>query len=154
MDGLELARCGTARILSFMNDDLAAVEVVGTEAKVEMLCALLGNAGIISMHRLTNRGAGTFEGLLVGGPRELLSMARPPVSLETPVGEEQDGRLADFVADESAESAFDRAAVSLRRINLRRLLELLPPRERRVIELCVSASTARGRARSRRSAKR
>jgi RNA polymerase primary sigma factor len=67
--------------------------------------------------------------------REILRMARPPVSLETPIGEEQDSRLADFVQDESAESAFDSAAVSLRRTNVRRVLEALPQRERRVIEL-------------------
>ncbi len=43
--------------------------------------------------------------------------------------------LGDFVEDESAESALDSAAVSLRRANVRRVLEGLPPRERQVIEL-------------------
>jgi RNA polymerase primary sigma factor len=67
--------------------------------------------------------------------REIRRMARPPVSLETPIGDEQDSRLADFVEHESAESAFDSAAVSLGRTDVRRVLEALPQRERRVIEL-------------------
>ncbi len=67
--------------------------------------------------------------------REITRMAQHPVSLEKPVGEDHDAMLGDFVEDESAESALDSAAVSLRRANVRRVLEGLPQRERQVIEL-------------------
>ncbi len=67
--------------------------------------------------------------------REITRMAQHPVSLEKPVGEDHDAMLGDFVEDESAESALDSAAVSLRRANVRRVLEALPQRERQVIEL-------------------
>jgi RNA polymerase primary sigma factor len=67
--------------------------------------------------------------------RELTRIALHPVSLEKPAGEDQNAMLGDFVEDESAESALDSAAVSLRRANVRRVLEALPQRERQVIEL-------------------
>jgi len=55
-----------------VGDDLAAVEVVGTEPEAELLCSLLRSAGIKCMHRLTNQGAGAFEGWSAGGTREIL----------------------------------------------------------------------------------
>src|SRR5262249_38503475 len=67
--------------------------------------------------------------------RQLLRMARPPVSLERPVGEEQEAKLGDFVEDDAAESALETAAIALRRRDLRRVVSALPERERRVIEL-------------------
>jgi hypothetical protein len=52
-------------------DDLAPVEVVGTESEAELLCSLLRSAGIRCMHQPTNMGAAVFEGL-PGGPRQVL----------------------------------------------------------------------------------
>jgi hypothetical protein len=56
-------------------DDLVAVDVVGTEAEAELLCSLLRSAGIASMHRPTNQGAGAFDGWSAGGSREILVRA-------------------------------------------------------------------------------
>jgi RNA polymerase primary sigma factor len=67
--------------------------------------------------------------------REILRMAKLPLSLENPLGEEGDAKLGDLVEDEVAESPFDVASVSLRREDIGRALSLLPERERRVIEL-------------------
>jgi RNA polymerase primary sigma factor len=67
--------------------------------------------------------------------RQVLRMAKPPLSLEKPLGEESDAKLADFLEDELAESPFDVASVSLRREDLGQALSALPARERRVIEL-------------------
>jgi RNA polymerase primary sigma factor len=67
--------------------------------------------------------------------REILRMAQSPVSLEKPIGEEEDARLGDFVEDELAESPLDVTAVSLRREDIDYALTTLPERERRVIEL-------------------
>ena len=67
--------------------------------------------------------------------RDVLRMALQPVSLEKPIGEEEESELGDFVEDESAESPFELASENLRRENVRRALEALPQREREVIEM-------------------
>src|SRR6266513_2191980 len=67
--------------------------------------------------------------------REILRMSQLPVSLEKPIGEEEDSELGDFVQDESAESPYDTAQVSLRREDVVNALSALPRREREVIEL-------------------
>ena len=67
--------------------------------------------------------------------REILRMAQHPVSLEKPIGEEEESELGDFVQDEQAESPYDTASVSLRREDIRRALDSLPERDRKVIEL-------------------
>jgi RNA polymerase primary sigma factor len=67
--------------------------------------------------------------------KDILRIAQLPVSLEKPIGEEEDSELGDFVEDEAAESPFERASENLRRENVRRALDALPPREREVIEM-------------------
>ena len=67
--------------------------------------------------------------------RDIQRMAQQPVSLEKPVGEEEESELGDFVEDESAVSPFDQASDTLRRENVRRALDALPQREREVIEM-------------------
>ena len=67
--------------------------------------------------------------------RDVLRMAQQPVSLEKPIGEEEDSELGDFVEDQTAESPFELAAERLRRENLRRALAALLEREREVIEM-------------------
>jgi RNA polymerase primary sigma factor len=67
--------------------------------------------------------------------REILRMSQLPVSLEKPIGEEEDSSLGDFVEDEAAESPFDTAQLSLRREDVEHALNALPRREREVIEL-------------------
>jgi RNA polymerase primary sigma factor len=67
--------------------------------------------------------------------REILRMAQHPISLEKPIGEEEDSELGDFVEDDQAESPFDSASLTLRRTDIEQALSSLPDRERRVIEL-------------------
>jgi len=67
--------------------------------------------------------------------REILRMAQLPVSLEKPIGEEEESELGDFVQDDQAESPFDTASLSLRREDIKKALDSLPDRERKVIEL-------------------
>jgi RNA polymerase primary sigma factor len=67
--------------------------------------------------------------------RDVMRMAQQPVSLEKPIGEEEDSELGDLVEDQTAESPFELAAEHLRRENLRRALATLPVREREVIEM-------------------
>jgi RNA polymerase primary sigma factor len=67
--------------------------------------------------------------------RDILRMAQLPVSLEKPIGEEEESELGDFVQDEQAESPFDTATMTLRREDIERALDSLPERERKVLEL-------------------
>jgi RNA polymerase primary sigma factor len=67
--------------------------------------------------------------------KDILRIAQLPVSLEKPIGEEEDSELGDFVEDETAESPFELASENLRRENVRRALDALPAREREVIEM-------------------
>jgi RNA polymerase primary sigma factor len=62
-------------------------------------------------------------------------MAQHPVSLEKPVGEEEESELGDFVPDDAAESPDEQASLSLRREDIENALASLPERERKVIEL-------------------
>ncbi|HXF98853.1 MAG TPA: sigma-70 family RNA polymerase sigma factor [Gaiellaceae bacterium] len=67
--------------------------------------------------------------------REILRMSQLPVSLEKPVGDEEDSALGDFVPDEQAESPFEVASLALRREDVELALSALPERERKVLEL-------------------
>jgi RNA polymerase primary sigma factor len=67
--------------------------------------------------------------------REVLRMAQQPVSLEKPVGDEEDSALADFIEDATAESPFEVASHALRRQSVKRVLASLPRREREVLEM-------------------
>ena len=67
--------------------------------------------------------------------RQILRMAQFPISLEKPIGENEDAKLGDLVEDELAESPFDVASVSLRGEDIEHALAALPERARQVIEL-------------------
>jgi RNA polymerase primary sigma factor len=67
--------------------------------------------------------------------REVMRITQQPISLEKPVGEEEDSALADFVEDVSSASPFEVASESLRRESIMRVLSALPRREREVIEM-------------------
>ena len=67
--------------------------------------------------------------------KDIQRLAQLPVSLEKPVGEEDDSELGDFVEDDATESPYDQAVENLRRDNVRQALNALPEREREVIEM-------------------
>jgi RNA polymerase primary sigma factor len=67
--------------------------------------------------------------------KDIQRMAQLPVSLEKPIGEEDDSELGDFVEDDGAESPFDLALENLRKENVHKALLALPEREREVIEM-------------------
>jgi RNA polymerase primary sigma factor len=77
--------------------------------------------------------------------REVMRMAQQPVSLEKPVGDEDDTALADFVEDDTAESPFEIASTALQRENVVRVLSALPRREREVIEMRYGITGGRQR---------
>ena len=77
--------------------------------------------------------------------RELLQLAQEPVSLETPVGEEEDAHLEDFIQDEEAGIPVDEAGRQLLRRELMSVLKSLTPRDERVITLRFGLDDGRPR---------
>ena len=67
--------------------------------------------------------------------RYTLKIAQEPVSLETPIGEEEDSHLGDFIPDEDASEPMEAASLALLREQLSEVLDTLTPRERKVLEL-------------------
>ena len=67
--------------------------------------------------------------------REILKISQAPTSLDSPIGEEGDGRLGDFIEDSDAVAPPDAAEDSVMREQLHGILRTLPDRERKVIEL-------------------
>jgi RNA polymerase primary sigma factor len=71
----------------------------------------------------------------VSDVRDILRVAQLPVSLEKPVGDEDESELGDFVADDAVLEPFEEASEHLQKEGVKRALEALPDRERQVIEL-------------------
>jgi RNA polymerase primary sigma factor len=67
--------------------------------------------------------------------RDILRVSQVPVSLEKPIGDEDESELGDFVADEEVAEPFEEASEHLQREGVRKALDALPERERHVIEL-------------------
>ena len=67
--------------------------------------------------------------------RDILKIAQEPVSLETPIGEEEDSHLGDFIPDEDASEPSEAASFSLLKEQLMSVLDTLTPREKKVLEL-------------------
>ncbi len=67
--------------------------------------------------------------------REILKIAQEPVSLETPIGEEEDSHLGDFIEDEGASEPSEAASFTLLKEQLMSVLDTLTPREKKVLEL-------------------
>ena len=67
--------------------------------------------------------------------REILRVAQEPVSLETPIGEEEDSHLGDFIPDEDASEPADAASMMLLKEQLNDVLKTLTPREAQVLRL-------------------
>ncbi len=77
--------------------------------------------------------------------RDILKIAQEPVSLETPIGEEEDSHLGDFIPDEDASEPADAASFSLLREQLEEVLDTLAPREKKVLELRFGMIDGRSR---------
>jgi RNA polymerase primary sigma factor len=71
----------------------------------------------------------------VSDVRDILRVAQLPVSLEKPVGDEDESELGDFVADDAVLEPFEEASEHMQKEGVRRALDALPERERQVIEL-------------------
>jgi RNA polymerase primary sigma factor len=84
-------------------------------------------------------------GISVERVREIMKIAQEPVSLETPIGEEEDSHLGDFIEDEEAPAPAEAASFTLLKEQLEEVLETLTPREERVLRLRFGLDDGRAR---------
>ena len=84
-------------------------------------------------------------GMTADKVREIMKIAQDPVSLETPIGEEEDSHLGDFVEDNDSPAPSDSASYSLLREQLCNILKTLTPREEQVIKLRFGLEDGRPR---------
>ena len=84
-------------------------------------------------------------GLSAPRVREIMKIAQEPVSLETPIGEEEDSHLGDFIEDEAAPAPAEAASFMLLREQLEEVLETLTDREKNVLRLRFGLEDGRSR---------
>ena len=77
--------------------------------------------------------------------REILKISQEPVSLETPIGEEEDSHLGDFIKDDNVALPADAAAFTLLKEQLEEVLGTLTEREQKVLTLCFGLEDGRAR---------
>ena len=77
--------------------------------------------------------------------REIMKIAQEPVSLETPIGDEEDSHLGDFIEDHDAPAPADAATSILLREQIESVLEALTPREKKVLQLRYGLEDNRAR---------
>ncbi len=93
----------------------------------------------------TSEEIGSDLGISPDRVQEILKMSQSPVSLETPIGEEQDSRLGEFIQDKTAPVPSDVASYNLLREQLSDTLDTLNKRERRVLQLRFGLEDGRSR---------
>ena len=77
--------------------------------------------------------------------REIMKIAQEPVSLETPIGEEEDSHLGDFIPDDEAPAPAEAAAFTMLKEQLINVLDTLTPREEKVLRLRFGLDDGRAR---------
>jgi RNA polymerase primary sigma factor len=77
--------------------------------------------------------------------REIMKVAQTPVSLETPIGEEEDSNLGDFIPDEVGQAPSEAASIQMLRESVEDVLDSLTERERAVLRLRFGLDDGRGR---------
>jgi RNA polymerase primary sigma factor len=87
----------------------------------------------------------TQMGIPVERVRDIMKIAQEPVSLETPIGEEEDSHLGDFIEDQEAPAPAEAASFLLLKEQLEEVLETLSPREKRVLRLRFGLDDGRAR---------
>lgn len=88
---------------------------------------------------------GKVMGISEAKVREIIKIAQEPVSLETPIGEEEDSHLGDFIPDEDAPAPAEAASFALMKEQLLEVLDTLTPREEKVLRLRFGLDDGRQR---------
>jgi RNA polymerase primary sigma factor len=96
-------------------------------------------------HEPTNEQIAEKLEMPVEKVREIMRVAQEPVSLETPIGEEEDSHLGDFIPDEDAPAPSDVASHTMLKEQLAEVLATLTPREEKVLRLRFGLEDGRSR---------
>ena len=96
-------------------------------------------------HEPTNEQIAEKLEMPVEKVREIMRVAQEPVSLETPLGEEEDSHLGDFIPDEDAPAPSDMASHTMLKEQLAEVLSTLTPREEKVLRLRFGLEDGRSR---------
>ena len=96
-------------------------------------------------HEPTNEQIAEKLEMPVEKVREIMRVAQEPVSLETPIGEEEDSHLGDFIPDEDASAPSDVASLTMLKEQLNEVLATLTPREAKVLRLRFGLEDGRSR---------
>ena len=96
-------------------------------------------------HEPTNEQIAEKLEMPVEKVREIMRVAQEPVSLETPIGEEEDSHLGDFIPDEDAPAPSDMASHTMLKEQLAEVLSTLTPREEKVLRLRFGLEDGRSR---------
>ena len=96
-------------------------------------------------HEPTNEQIAEKLEMPVEKVREIMRVAQEPVSLETPIGEEEDSHLGDFIPDEGASEPSEAASFTLLKEQLNEVLATLTPREAKVLRLRFGLEDGRSR---------
>lgn len=118
------------------------VHMVETINKVKKVSnTLLHQTG----HEPTAEEISEYIGMPADKVREIMRVAQEPVSLETPIGEEEDSHLGDFIPDDDAPAPQDAASHTLLKEQLNEVLGTLTPREEKVLRLRFGLEDGRSR---------
>ena len=96
-------------------------------------------------HEPTAADIAAETGMSVEKVREVMKIAQEPVSLETPIGEEEDTHLGDFIPDDDAPAPAEAASYTLLKEQLVEVLKTLTPREEKVLRLRFGLEDGRTR---------
>ncbi|MBE6671728.1 MAG: RNA polymerase sigma factor RpoD [Ruminococcaceae bacterium] len=96
-------------------------------------------------HEATPEEIAAVMGMSADKVREIMKIAQDPVSLETPIGEEEDSHLGDFIPDDATPAPADAASYTLLREQLNEVLKTLTPREESVLKLRFGLEDGRTR---------
>ena len=96
-------------------------------------------------HEATPEEIAEVMGMSADKVREIMKIAQDPVSLETPIGEEEDSHLGDFIPDDASPAPADAASYTLLREQLNEVLKTLTPREESVLKLRFGLEDGRTR---------
>lgn len=118
------------------------VHMVETINKVKKVSSLLLHK---NGHEPTAEEIAAEIGMSVDKVREIMRVAQEPVSLETPIGEEEDSHLGDFIPDDDAPAPAEAATHTLLKEQLGDVLQTLTPREEKVLRLRFGLEDGRSR---------